>query len=141
MTNANGSVRGWPLLLVRMEGAAIAATAVVAYAHTGGSWWMFAALFLAPDASMLGYLANPRTGAAIYNAAHTLIAPALLAVMGFLLGNSLVLALAVIWLGHIGFDRMLGYGLKYATGFADTHLGRLGGQSAAEHPLKRLCKA
>jgi len=24
------------------------------------------------------------------------------------------------------FDRMLGYGLKYASGFGDTHLGRIG---------------
>lgn len=140
MINANESVRGWPLLLVRMEGAAIAAAAVVAYAHTGHSWWMFAALFLAPDASMLGYLANPRAGAAVYNAAHTLLAPALVAATGALLGSPLVLAIAAVWLGHIGFDRVLGYGLKYGTGFADTHLGRLGGQSTVENPRKRLCR-
>ncbi len=140
MTNPNGSVRGWPLLLVRMEGAAIAAAAVVAYAQTGRSWWMFAALFLAPDVSMLGYLANSRTGAVVYNAAHTLLAPALVAATGSLLDSSLVIALAAIWLGHIGFDRMLGYGLKYGTGFADTHLGRLGGQRAADNPFKRLCR-
>ncbi|MCS4316879.1 hypothetical protein M2407_001178 [Serratia sp. BIGb0234] len=33
---------------------------------------------------------------------------------------------ALIWGAHIGFDRALGYGLKYASGFADTHLGGLG---------------
>jgi hypothetical protein len=27
----------------------------------------------------------------------------------------------LIWAGHIGFDRMLGYGLKYPTRFKDTH--------------------
>ena len=27
---------------------------------------------------------------------------------------------------HIGFDRALGYGLKYANGFGFTHLGRIG---------------
>lgn len=26
---------------------------------------------------------------------------------------------------HIGFDRALGYGLKYPTGFKDTHLQRV----------------
>jgi hypothetical protein len=32
---------------------------------------------------------------------------------------------ALIWCAHIGFDRTLGYGLKYAEGFGYTHLGRL----------------
>lgn len=27
---------------------------------------------------------------------------------------------------HIGMDRLLGYGLKYPTGFRHTHLGRIG---------------
>ena len=31
----------------------------------------------------------------------------------------------LIWIAHIGFDRMLGFGLKYATGFKDTHLSRV----------------
>ena len=33
---------------------------------------------------------------------------------------------SLIWLVHIGLDRALGYGLKYAAGFAFTHLGRIG---------------
>jgi Domain of unknown function (DUF4260) len=35
-------------------------------------------------------------------------------------------AAGLIWIAHIGLDRALGYGLKYATAFADTHLGRIG---------------
>jgi Domain of unknown function (DUF4260) len=31
----------------------------------------------------------------------------------------------LIWLAHIGIDRVLGYGLKYPTGFKDTHLSRV----------------
>jgi Domain of unknown function (DUF4260) len=34
-------------------------------------------------------------------------------------------------IGHIGLDRMLGYGLKYGTAFGDTHLGRVGDERAA----------
>jgi hypothetical protein len=30
--------------------------------------------------------------------------------------------LALIWFAHIGFDRLLGFGLKYPTRFKDTHL-------------------
>ena len=33
--------------------------------------------------------------------------------------------LALIWLSHIGFDRLIGYGLKYETAFKDTHLQRV----------------
>jgi hypothetical protein len=32
----------------------------------------------------------------------------------------------VIWMAHVGFDRFLGYGLKYASNFHDTHLGKIG---------------
>jgi hypothetical protein len=35
------------------------------------------------------------------------------------------LPLALIWLARIGMDRAVGYGLKYASGFKDTHLGRV----------------
>jgi hypothetical protein len=47
-------------------------------------------------------------------------------VMGFGLEFPLLLSVAFIWLAHIGIDRALGYGLKYSTGFAFTHLGRIG---------------
>ena len=36
------------------------------------------------------------------------------------------LVAGLIWIAHVGFDRALGYGLKYASGFGDTHLGRIG---------------
>ena len=39
-------------------------------------------------------------------------------------GNQLLLLLALIWLAHIGMDRLLGYGLKYSSGFKDTHIQR-----------------
>ena len=30
--------------------------------------------------------------------------------------------LALIWVAHIGMDRLMGYGLKYPSAFKDTHL-------------------
>lgn len=86
---------------------------------------MFAVLLLAPDVSMLGYLAGPRIGAAIYNVFHSYPLPFALGVSGLLAGSQLVVGLALIWVSHIGLDRMLRYGLKYPTEFKDTHLGRL----------------
>ncbi|RAI43133.1 DUF4260 domain-containing protein [Rhodoplanes roseus] len=121
-----GAVSGAPLALLRLEGIAVFAAALVAYHMLGAAWWLFGVLILAPDLSMLGYMAGPRAGALAYNLAHTYAAAALLGLAGVLLGSPAVLAVATIWTAHIGLDRALGYGLKYPTGFPDTHLGRLG---------------
>lgn len=121
-----GGVHGLPRLLLRVEGGLILAAAMLAHARLGGSWGTFALLFLLPDLSMLAYLVGPRAGAAAYNAAHSHIAPALLVAAAYTLGAPLLLLGAAIWAAHIGFDRMLGYGLKYGTAFGDTHLGRVG---------------
>jgi hypothetical protein len=43
-------------VLLRLEGLAAVALSAVFYARTGASWWLFAALWLTPDLSMLGYL-------------------------------------------------------------------------------------
>jgi hypothetical protein len=75
---------------------------------------------------MLGYLRGPRLGARVYNLGHTWLLPGVLAALGILAGLSIALDVAVIWFGHIGVDRLLGYGLKLPTGFQDTHLGRIG---------------
>jgi Domain of unknown function (DUF4260) len=76
---ALGAVSGTPLVLLRLEGAAVLVAATFAYATLGGRWALFAALFLVPDLSMLGYLGGRRLGAACYNAAHSYLGPAALA--------------------------------------------------------------
>ncbi len=50
---------------------------------------------------------------------------AALAVAGVLADADVAIQVALVWLAHIGFDRFLGYGLKYPSGFKDTHLQRL----------------
>jgi hypothetical protein len=116
------------LTLLRLEGLAVAAITAALYARTGSSWWLFAALWLAPDLSMLGYLAGPNWGARLYNAIHSYLTPAALAVSALLLHAPAPLPFALIWINHIGVDRLLGYGLKYPAGFDRTHLGSLGKQ-------------
>lgn len=111
-----------PPVLLRVEGAVMLAASLLLY---GGNWVLFAALFLVPDLSMLGYLAGPRAGALAYNAFHTYAPPGVLAALGVLTGVDLILSVALVWFAHIGFDRMVGYGLKYPTNFFDTHLHRL----------------
>ncbi len=116
------------LLFLRLEGLAAAALSAVFYARTGASWWLFAALWITPDLSLLGYLAGPGWGARIYNAIHSYTTPATLAVTAMLLRSPALVPIALIWFNHIGVDRLLGYGLKYPAGFSFTHLGRIGKQ-------------
>jgi len=110
------------LLILRIEGLAAAAVTTLLYARTGASWWLFAALWLVPDLSMLGYLGGSCRGARIYNAVHSYVAPLVLALCAMCLPTHGLMPYALIWLNHISVDRLLGYGLKYADGFKWTHL-------------------
>ena len=111
-----------PRILLHVEGAAILFLSVFFYRETHASWLLFALLFLAPDLFMLGYLANARVGAALYNLVHTTTPPILMIVFSLLSNQQKFLPYALIWLAHIGIDRLLGYGLKYPSQFKDTHL-------------------
>jgi hypothetical protein len=121
-----GAVTGGLRTLLRLEGLTLFAGMTLLYAVWGGSWWIYAILFLVPDLSFAAYLAGPRAGAIVYNAAHSYMAPVALMTAGFALESPLVLSVALIWMAHIGIDRALGYGLKYSAGFGFTHLGRIG---------------
>src|ERR1043165_2831248 len=103
------SVDGMPRIVLRAEGGTIFGVALLLYAITGASWGLMLALFLAPDLSLLAYLAGPRAGSIGYNLTHTLIAPALLIAVGLLWPVPGLFAPALIWTAHIGFDRLLGY--------------------------------
>ena len=115
----------WPAAMLRVEGAVMLVGSVLLYWMGGGSWWLFALLLLAPDLSMLGYLAGPRVGAIVYNVFHYYPLPAALGIIGMLAGSPLAVSVVLVWFAHIGMDRLMGYGLKYPTGFKDTHLQRV----------------
>jgi hypothetical protein len=112
--------------LLRLEGLAVAAAAAIMYARSGFGWEAFALFFLAPDISFLGYLAGNRFGAIAYNAAHSYAGALACFSAGLLLVSPALEVAGLIWCAHIGVDRALGYGLKYADGFTFTHLGRIG---------------
>jgi hypothetical protein len=122
----NGIVSGWPQTLLRLEGVSVLIGATLAYAWQGDSWWLFAAFFFAPDLSMVGYLAGHRVGSALYNFGHWYVVPLACIIWGVTHPSMPVLNIGLIWAAHIGFDRGLGYGLKYAEGFGVSHLGRMG---------------
>jgi hypothetical protein len=114
-----------PAIILRLEGLALFLGALAVYSHLGYSWWAWALLLLAPDLSALGYLHSKQAGAIAYNVAHTESLPLLLGVASLLLGQPLGLQLALIWACHIGMDRTVGYGLKYADAFKHTHLAEV----------------
>ncbi len=114
-----------PGLFLQVESGTFLLAACILYHQLHGSWLWFALLFLAPDISMFGYLANKKVGALVYNLAHTYTIPVLLSLALWLSGRTSDIWLPLIWLAHIGFDRMIGYGLKYETAFKDTHLQKV----------------
>ncbi len=114
-----------PRLLLHAEGLTVALAAVALYFHEGHEWWLLLLLALAPDLAMVGYLAGPRAGAVSYDLAHTYVLPVLLATAAVVWSSDTALKLALIWLTHIGVDRAVGYGLKYPSGFKETHLQRV----------------
>lgn len=114
-----------PSALLRLEGLVLFAVSVALFFHLGGALWRFLLLLLVPDLTMIGYARNVRIGAVIYNAGHTLAVPVALGGAALVANRPDIVPFILIWTAHIGMDRMLGYGLKYPTYFADTHLQRL----------------
>lgn len=111
-----------PSVLLRLDGLAIAAVAILLYRELGTAWWIFAAGFLAPDLAIVAYLAGPRVGAIAYNAVHTYLWGVVLFGFGLLGSQASLMTVGLIWTTHVAVDRLTGFGLKYPDGFRRTHL-------------------
>lgn len=120
--------------LLQLEELAEAVLALAVFAHLPYAWWWLPALFLGPDLGMLGYLAGPRAGAFTYNLAHHKAVALGLGLAGYWLASPPLLLAGTVLLFHSAFDRLLGYGLKYGTGFRHTHLGNLPARPTAARP-------
>jgi uncharacterized protein DUF4260 len=123
---ADGIVVGTPRRWLRVEGATLVAGSLIAFSTTDQAWWLVLLTLLLPDLTMLGYLGGTRLGASLYNLGHSTPIPAAIVGIAWWQHTSLVVALGLVWLAHIGLDRLIGYGLKYGDHFQHTHLGRLG---------------
>lgn len=126
--DALGAVTGMPRVWLRAEGVAVLAAGAGLYLHLGGALIWLVPVILAVDISMVGYLVGPRPGALIYNLAHNWAAGVAVLALAWWLGSPAIGLIGAILVAHTGMDRAAGYGLKYPTAFADTHLGRLGRQ-------------
>jgi hypothetical protein len=115
-----------PAVLLRLEGVALFAAAWAAFVHgTGAPPWMLLVWLLAPDLVALGYLAGPRAGAILYDLGHATVGPLVALALGVALDATPIVAVATVWLAHIGMDRAVGYGLKYLAPDRATHLQRV----------------
>lgn len=127
-----GESTGGVRAVLRLEGLCVLIAACAVYSKLGLGWGSFALFFLTPDLSLLGYLAGPKIGAASYNVAHSYVGAIGCLTLGVLLSAPITVTAGLIWCAHLGFDRALGFGLKYSAGFGFTHLGRIGRARLAE---------
>lgn len=111
--------------MLKFEYMAFLLVTIGIYANFHYNWVLFAALFFAPDLSMVGYLVNTKVGAICYNIFHSYSIPLLIILIALLFKIDLSIlwkSVLIIWLAHISFDRVLGYGMKYDDAFKHTHL-------------------
>jgi Domain of unknown function (DUF4260) len=118
-----GSVESKPKRWLQLDGAVLFTASIVLFSQTHQRWWIYPVLLFVPDIFMIGYVRNAKIGAFFYNLGHSYFAPSLLMLYGW--NHPLCLAIGLIWLGHVGWDRFFGYGLKYDSNFKHTHLGSL----------------
>lgn len=118
--------RGSVDLVLRAEALALFLAGVIAYLELNGHPLWLLPLLLAPDLSMIGYVAGPRLGAITYNLAHNLATALLVLAIGWLAAIAPLALAGAVLVAHVGMDRALGFGLKLPTDFRDTHLGRIG---------------
>ena len=111
--------------LLKIEELAMFVLSIILFNQLHYSWWLFPALILLPDLSMLGYLHNNKTGAILYNLAHHKAVAIGFGFVGFQLANEPLLFTGILLFGHSSLDRIFGYGLKYFDAFEHTHLGYL----------------
>ena len=113
--------------ILNLEGVAVLGASVYIYFfRVDGSWILFVALLLAPDIGLIAYASRSnRFGSILYDAFHTYVLSVALLVSGVAAGSEVVVQIGLISAAHIGMDRALGYGLKYAAGPKPTHLQKV----------------
>lgn len=116
--------------LLKLEDFGAFLLSIYLFSQLDFAWWVYPALLLVPDLSMLGYLYNAKVGAWIYNFFHHQLLGFACWMLGMWLEVPPLALAGLILFGHSAWDRMLGYGLKYNDSFHNTHLGRIGKKAA-----------
>ncbi len=114
------------IIFQRIEAFTLFIISTYFYFDLGFSLVAYLLLLLVFDVFMVGYIKNAKVGAYIYNLGHSLIFPLVILLIAWATNSEAAMGLSLIWMAHIGLDRFLGYGLKLASGFKETHLGKIG---------------
>ena len=114
-------VRFW----LHAEGAAAFVAGTLLYLSRGGDALLFLPLLLLPDVGLLGYLRNARIGAFTYDLIHNWAVGIAVLGAGIAMSSDALWLTGAILIAHVGMDRAVGYGLKYAAGAKVTHLQRV----------------
>lgn len=110
--------------LLRVEGLAALIASLVVWDRLGGDWLWLVPAFLLPDLSAIGYLAGTAVGSVTYNLVHNWALGLVVVGAGLLWGVPWLALAGVVLIGHVGMDRLAGYGLKHPGSFKDTHMQR-----------------
>lgn len=116
--------------ILKVEELAMLVLSIYLFSLLDFNWWWYLVFFFAPDVSFFAYIINPKVGAFCYNLFHHKGMAILIYLMGLYLGNQALQFIGLVLFGHASFDRILGYGLKYADSFNHTHLGKIGKKNA-----------
>lgn len=111
---------------IKLEELAMFGLSMFLFSFTDYPWWLFLALILLPDIGMIGYLIDPKVGSVMYNIFHHKGIAIAIYISGYFFELEVLELSGLILFGHSSMDRIFGYGLKYPTGFNDTHLGQIG---------------
>lgn len=114
--------------LIKWEEAAMFALSIALIAPLPYAWYWWLVWILAPDLSMIAYLGGAIAGAVGYNLVHHKGVAIAVYILGLYTAHPALEYAGMILFGHSSMDRAMGYGLKYFTGFQDTHLGKIGKQ-------------
>jgi len=112
--------------IIKLEEMGMLAICIAALYILKVDWWYYLLLTLAPDISMVGYVAGNKLGAFCYNLFHHKGIALLILALGLIFDKDIPVLTGIILFGHSSMDRMFGYGLKYEEGFKFTHLGSIG---------------
>jgi Domain of unknown function (DUF4260) len=114
-------VRFW----LHAEGVAAFVAGTLLFFSRGGEALFFLPLLLLPDVGLLGYLRNARIGAFTYDLIHNWAVGIAVLGVGIATSSDALWLTGAILIAHVGMDRAVGYGLKYAAGAKVTHLQRV----------------
>lgn len=108
--------------LLRLEEIALFGLSIFLFSLLDYNWWLFPLLLLLPDLAMVGYLADSKVGAFVYNLVHHRGISVGVYIVGALIGQTVLQLIGIILFAHSTIDRVFDFGLKYADDFKHTHL-------------------